>query len=118
MTRPDQAALILAGSVLATPSVNLTPSMTRGNDPQVTGYPGMTDRMLSEQPTECVGMRTLVTRIWHQRAQSYGCVGKEVWKQALPVVQRETKADRCLDAVGLQKSKPDKVAKRLSCGDI
>ena len=31
MTRRDQAALVLAGSLLATPSVNLTPSMTRGN---------------------------------------------------------------------------------------
>ncbi len=31
VTRPDQAALVLAGPVLATPSVNLTPSMTRGN---------------------------------------------------------------------------------------
>ncbi len=31
----------------------------RGNDPQVTGYPGMTDRMLSEQLTGCVGMRTV-----------------------------------------------------------
>jgi hypothetical protein len=31
VTRRDQAALVLAGSVLAIPSVNLTPSMTRGN---------------------------------------------------------------------------------------
>ena len=31
-----------------------------GNDPQVTGNPGMTDRMLSEQPTGCVGMRTIL----------------------------------------------------------
>jgi hypothetical protein len=29
-----------------------------GNYPQVTGYSGMADRMLSEQPTGCVGMRT------------------------------------------------------------
>lgn len=28
---PDQAALVLAGSFLATPSVNVMPSMTRGN---------------------------------------------------------------------------------------
>jgi len=31
VTRPDQAALVLTGSRLATPSVNLTPSMTGGN---------------------------------------------------------------------------------------
>ena len=30
VTRPDQAALVLAGSQSATPLVNLTPSMTRG----------------------------------------------------------------------------------------
>jgi len=29
-----------------------------GNDSQVTGYPGMTDRMLSEQMTGSLGMRT------------------------------------------------------------
>ena len=30
VTRPDQAALVLAGSQSATPFVNLTPPMTRG----------------------------------------------------------------------------------------